>query len=241
VINEWYSGQITSAFPSTCYAEAINHIPHDLRISASIIADLRAAEKAAEHGKPAPPERSLPQPRVVPPRPAGGAFRRLIASAALRPGQMVVVKKGSWGGVAWTLSATDTPDGHYCVGFYSGHSGGSGCGSIYPPGQRVPFGLSFASGSGRLSYVLGPVVSTADTVSITLSNGHVITTKTIEPPKSLLPGIAFYLVEKPCKTVPQTIIGRDSAGQEVAHWSRPASMVMPRPDVIRRLVCAVGH
>jgi hypothetical protein len=125
---------------------------------------------------------------------------------------MVVVKKGRWGGVERTLSATDTPDGHYCIGFYSGHSGGSGCGSIHPPGYRVPFGLSFVSGSGRLSYVLGPVVSTAVTVSITLSNGHVIPTKTIQPPKSLLPGIAFYMVEKPCKTFPQTIIGRDSAG-----------------------------
>ena len=204
-------------------------------MSESLIGDLRAAEKAAERGKPAPPEKPLPQPRVVHPHLAPGVVR-LIAGAALFPGQMVVVKKGRWGNLAWTFSASETSDGHYCVSFNSGHGSNEGCGSIHPPGYRVPFGLSFVSGSGNLSYVLGPVVSTAETVSITLSNGHVLTTRTIPAPKSLEPGISFYLVEKPCKAFPQAIIGRDSAGREVAHWNRPASF--PSPNALHpHLVC----
>jgi hypothetical protein len=148
---------------------------------------------------------------------------------------MVVVKKVERSGVVWKLYATDTPDGHYCMSFRSGHRWSEGCGSIHQPGVRVPFGLSFVAGSGRDgSYVYGPVVSTAETVAITLSNGHVITTRTFAAPKSLASGISFYFTTKPCRTFPQVISGRDASGREVAHWSRPTSVA---PSGLHRLVC----
>jgi hypothetical protein len=80
VINEWYSGQITSIFPRTCYTEAIKHIPHDLRNSASLIGDIRAAEIAAENGKPAPPERPLPASPRIPPLKPTTSFRTIATT-----------------------------------------------------------------------------------------------------------------------------------------------------------------
>jgi hypothetical protein len=76
LLNEWYSGQITTIYPHACYVQAIEHIPADLRISASFIGDLRAAEKAAAAGKPAPPEKPLPQPRISMPSTRSKATRR---------------------------------------------------------------------------------------------------------------------------------------------------------------------
>jgi hypothetical protein len=58
LLNEWYSGKITTIYKHDCYTEAISHLPVDIQVYSSARQDIQAAEVNAERNKPAPPERS---------------------------------------------------------------------------------------------------------------------------------------------------------------------------------------
>jgi hypothetical protein len=62
LLAEWYGGSIRSIYPLPCYTQAIAQLPSGSLVFARATKDIRAAELAAEHGKPAPPERALPLP-----------------------------------------------------------------------------------------------------------------------------------------------------------------------------------
>jgi hypothetical protein len=66
LVTEWYGGAITTIFPLHCYVQALGRLPGDILVFSSAKRDIRAAEIAAEHGKQAPPEKPLSQPRVLP-------------------------------------------------------------------------------------------------------------------------------------------------------------------------------
>src|SRR5262249_41818063 len=83
-------------------------------------------------------------------------------SARIMPGgKKVVVQSGHWAKVAWTISASDTADGHVClyVVLPSQRAGGGFCGLV----RRSPirpggsYGVAFASGYSGVSYVIGAV------------------------------------------------------------------------------------
>jgi hypothetical protein len=86
VINEWYSGSISTIFPHRCYAQAIDRLPSDSLVLESAMRDLRAAEVAAEHGKRAPPEKPFPEDQVTP-HPKSEPFRSLLPCVTTKPGQ----------------------------------------------------------------------------------------------------------------------------------------------------------
>lgn len=56
LLNEWYTGKITTIYQHSCYVEAIDHLPVDVQVYSSAREDIQAAEAAALHNKPAPPE-----------------------------------------------------------------------------------------------------------------------------------------------------------------------------------------
>jgi len=89
---------------------------------------------------------------------------------------------------------------------------------------------------GRLpNYVVGPVVSIATHVTVTLSNRMVLEVPTISPPSGLTKGLSFYAVEKPCGPYPVSIVGRDRIGHIVASWTRTGS-----PPALLRLKGHLG-
>jgi len=58
LLGEWYTGKITSTYKPKCYREAIAHLPVDVQVYSSARQDIEAAEFAAAHHKPIPPERT---------------------------------------------------------------------------------------------------------------------------------------------------------------------------------------
>jgi hypothetical protein len=60
LLNDWYDGTINSVYPIPCYGAAIKHLPADLRIYGSAKDDILAAEQAAIHKQPTPPEKVKP-------------------------------------------------------------------------------------------------------------------------------------------------------------------------------------
>jgi hypothetical protein len=60
IFNDWYhDGKIASSYPTSCYRDALRHIPADARVYSSLATDIRSAMLASlrrQHGKPAPKE-----------------------------------------------------------------------------------------------------------------------------------------------------------------------------------------
>jgi hypothetical protein len=60
IFNDWYhDGRIASSYPTSCYRDALRHIPADAKIYSSLSTDIRSAMLASiarQHGKPAPKE-----------------------------------------------------------------------------------------------------------------------------------------------------------------------------------------
>jgi hypothetical protein len=140
-------------------------------------------------------------------------------------GPMIVVESGYWANIPWTVSASDTADGHVCLYLVlpAQRAGGSSCSVV----RRSPihaggsYGLVFSSGHQGVSYVIGAVTSTARTIKITLWNGSIITTRTISPPRGLSSNFGFFAVERTCKSDEKSIVARDAAGLTVARWTAP--------------------
>jgi hypothetical protein len=70
LLNDWYDGTINNVYPIPCYSAAIKHLPADLRIYGSAKDDILAAEQAAIHNRPTPPEQAKPGSTTTP-LPAG--------------------------------------------------------------------------------------------------------------------------------------------------------------------------
>jgi hypothetical protein len=60
IFNDWYhDGRVASSYPTSCYRDALKHIPADARIYSSLASDIKSAMLASlsrQHGKPAPKE-----------------------------------------------------------------------------------------------------------------------------------------------------------------------------------------
>jgi hypothetical protein len=58
IFNDWYhDGKIASSYPTSCYRDALRHIPADARIYSSLATDIKSAMLASlrrQHGRPAP-------------------------------------------------------------------------------------------------------------------------------------------------------------------------------------------
>ena len=131
-----------------------------------------------------------------------------------------MVASGTFGPVSWRLSATDSADGHFCLTMtLPQRHGGSECGSIFGPTAGQAHGITYLSHTGGPApdYIAGPVVATAKTVIIALSNGKALRTRTIAPPKGMTTKIAFYVAELPCPVHATSVRGIDGAGRNVAH------------------------
>jgi hypothetical protein len=155
--------------------------------------------------------------------------------ASIMPGgKMVVVKSGHWARIAWTFSASDTADGHVCLFLTlpAQRAGGSSCGLVRRSPTRAggSYGVAFTSGYQGVSYDIGAVFSTARTVKVTLSNGSVIKTPTIHPPRGLAGNLDFFAVERPCAAFETSIVARDAAGQVVATWTASRARNARHPD-----------
>jgi hypothetical protein len=154
-------------------------------------------------------------------------------AARIAPGgKMVVVKSGHWAKIAWTVSASDTADGHVCLYLVlpSLRAGAGSCGLVRSSPIRTggSYGVAFTSGYQGVSYVIGAVPATARTVRITLWNGSVIMTRTITPPRGLASSIDFFAVEPTCRADEKAIVARDATGLTVARWT--ASRRWPASD-----------
>lgn len=132
----------------------------------------------------------------------------------------IVVASGVFGTASWTLSASDSPDGHVCLSMTLPHHGGSAseCGAIFGPQAGRAHGITFLAHTGvpLPNYVVGPVLARASTVDIRLSSGKTMTTKTIAPPRRLTSRIRFYAVQLPCPTRPTRVTGFDASHRMVA-------------------------
>jgi hypothetical protein len=156
------------------------------------------------------------------------------AASVMPGGKMVVVKSGHWAKTAWTLSASDTADGHVCLflTLTAPRAGGSTCLLVRRSPVRAggPYGVAFVSGYQDVSYDIGAVFSTAHTVKITLSNRSVITTPTIHPPPGLASNLVFFAVERPCAAFETSIVARDATGQVVATWTTSPAGYARHPE-----------
>jgi hypothetical protein len=60
IYNDWYhDGRVASSYPTSCYRDALKHIPIDAKVYTSLSTDIRSAMLAAlrrQQGKPAPKE-----------------------------------------------------------------------------------------------------------------------------------------------------------------------------------------
>jgi hypothetical protein len=132
-----------------------------------------------------------------------------------------VVASGVFGGAAWTLSASDSPDGHVCVTMALPHHGGraSECGSILGPQAGRAHGITYLShvGAPAPNWIVGPVLARAKTVVITLANGDKLTAKTIAAPTPLTAKIGFYAAQLPCPVRPTRVTGFDASHRAVAN------------------------
>lgn len=138
------------------------------------------------------------------------------------------VASGHWDGTAWSMTASDDASGAWSISMsFGGKPQGSEGGSLhlFRPVQKgqLAVGISFLAHTGipRPDYVVGPVVSKATEVVITLSNGAVIRTRTIPPPKGFAPDIAFYAAQSPGSGPVVSAVGLDAAGRVVAHLKLP--------------------
>ena len=123
----------------------------------------------------------------------------------------------------------------------AGATSGESCGSIHVPPispKSLVVGISFLAHRGipLPDFIVGPVVAKASEVEITLSNGMTVRTATLVPPPRLASNIRFYVTELPCPAAPMTLVGRNAAGEIVAHLDRPAGFTIHRAS-LPRLTC----
>lgn len=130
------------------------------------------------------------------------------------------VASGTFGTVAWKLSATDSADGRFCLTMtLRGRGRSSHCGFIFGLAAGQAHGITYLAHTGAPApdFIVGPVVATATTVVTALSNRKAVRTKTIAPPKGMTRKIAFYVAELPCPAHATSVRGIDAAGHTVAH------------------------
>jgi hypothetical protein len=180
--------------------------------------------------------------------------------------EVVVVRQGAWGGHGWVLTAYRSSLDHLCFQLTektaSGQASGQGGGTCGPVpgtfgrrarGSRLRLvtisylgGSGFsASAAGQIRYLVGPVVSSASEVVITLANGTVVRTPTFGAPAALGLPIRFYATQLPtasssagthptCRqqalqfvgSRPRKLVGLDSSGRTVAQFEAPQSARM---------------
>jgi hypothetical protein len=157
---------------------------------------------------------------------------------------VVVIKQGSWNGQSWVLTAYRTGAGQVCYQLTAnspnGRDSGQGAGGCAPvAGSSVATGnvlrkvritylagsLVAANGHGSVRYIVGPVVSKATDVVITLANGTVMRTPTFTAPTALGLTMRFYAV--PVPTASTSAGSHGSCGQRVAALAstRPAKLI----------------
>jgi hypothetical protein len=157
---------------------------------------------------------------------------------------VVVIKQGSWNGHSWVLTAYRSGAGQLCFeltenapnGRHSGQGGG-GCApvpgsSVATPNVRRTLRVTYLAGSfvaanghGSVRYIVGPVVSKATEVVITLADGTVMRTPTFSAPTALGLSMRFYAVSAP--TASTSTGSHTSCGQRVASFAstRPAKLI----------------
>ena len=163
-------------------------------------------------------------------------FASHVPAAATPP---VVVKSGTWDGKRWELVAYRTASDGICFSMTpsaSATSAGVGaamnCGGFAPATpsgspEGGPHGITYLSGSSPElpTYVVGPVIDTADEVVIYFANGDVLRTPAFDAPASL-GAVRFYAARVPESVVRppighgetslQKLLGLNKDGQVVA-------------------------
>jgi hypothetical protein len=145
------------------------------------------------------------------------ALSILVTSAAAAPIETTVTA-GNWHGTTWTLRASASRDGSYCMALtVEAHERAGSCGSI----RRK--GISYMAGSTpRIpAYVVGPVVSSARSVEISFYNRPRIRLRTIVGPRSLSPGTRFFAKVLRCPAKPRRFVARNQYGIVVARIVSP--------------------
>jgi hypothetical protein len=153
----------------------------------------------------------------------------VLASFFAMPGSGAstsLVAVGTFGTSAWKLYATDSADGHVCLTMtFPRHLGdrSAECGSILGPQAGKARGITYLAHTGAPApdYVVGPVIASAKSVVIALSNKTTIRAKAVVPPKGMTPKIAFYVAKLPCPAPLISVRGFDAGGRVVAHLAIP--------------------
>jgi len=97
------------------------------------------------------------------------------------------------------------------------------CSSIFGPQAGRARGITYLAHTGAPApdYIVGPVIASAKSVVIALSNRKTIRTKAVVPPKGMTAKIAFYVAKLPCPARPISVRGLDAGGRIVAHLAIP--------------------
>jgi hypothetical protein len=133
----------------------------------------------------------------------------------------VTLGSGLWDSTKWRFSASES-QGALCLEMRVGsHDASGSCGSILP--RRSASGghglyTWMSDNGGEPDYVAGAILADSSNVVISLSNGKVIRTHTIAPPRGFAGKIAFFVARKPCGTQAVGIVGRSQSGRIVATW-----------------------
>lgn len=163
---------------------------------------------------------------------------------------VVVVAKGTWDGVSWTLTAYGSATDGICTAFTPQASGttsgrvraitaGMGCAPISgvpaTPDTKPspPLAITYLMGEGNASFpgfVVGPVIASARTVEIALSNHASIRVPTISAPSALHAHVRFFVARLPAglrwshlgsSTPVTSLVGLDAHGRIVARLAIP--------------------
>ena len=162
--------------------------------------------------------------------------------------QVVVIKRVSWNGQPWVLTAYRSRAGHLCFQITedapNGHPSGQGAGGCGPvPGTSVTevtgpqtitqtITITYLAGSvaakhghGSVGFIVGPVVNKATEVVITLANGTVIRTPTFTTPTALGLTTRFYAVSVPTTSTGTGPLARCTQRVAAITSTRPARLV----------------
>jgi hypothetical protein len=154
----------------------------------------------------------------------------------------VVVKTGIWEGHRWKLVAYPSETDGLCVSMIPGSGDSSfgaamGCGPVEgvartaqtkpgADGMKITY-LAGSATSVLPAYIVGPVIESAATVAIRLSDGITIDTPTFTAPFPL-DHVRFYIVQLPGKAAVHLstfdwVAGLDQSGRVVACLARTSS------------------
>lgn len=162
-------------------------------------------------------------------------FRSGLSPQPVSP--VVVVARGSWNSVHWTLTAYRSGTDGVCFALTPGTGNGTGaamdCDTItgVPIAANTkpsaPHAISYLMGTGPNGthlpdYITGPVVDTARTVEIRFTDGTTVDVPTIVAPSALRSRIRFYATPLPARHSPvQSVVGLDGRGRVVARLAIP--------------------